>query len=282
MNKRFTFECIADMVEAAMTPANQPRALLNIQEGEPADWYGLPSDEPFPLARLAELVNRGWDEGRKALLEAINAVTPPSPVNIKRRPVWADQGDEIDMQRVWSGQLDQAWRRTTKNNVGASRRNITVTVDAIAQGDAKAETMFWRGAAAVVLADVLTSAGYAVQMVTAFRGSVPGGNEVSVRVVVKPYAQMFDLASAAAGMALPGFFRGIGHAWGYGHLDMGKDITQSGWCVEAVDYPDVSDLARGGILFIADQAIQKREQAEAWVNQCVSDLESGSGAMGNE
>jgi hypothetical protein len=61
------------------------------------------------------------------------------------------------------------WHMTTKQiSTGPSR--IRIIVDSIAPAVEEADRMRWRGVAALKLADILTSAGYTVQVESAFTG----------------------------------------------------------------------------------------------------------------
>lgn len=291
-----TFDSVEAFALAAATPGRPARAGLaaamhaDFASGLPADWVlcpgvdkrGASTTAVVTLEALVRMVNTGWDAGRDRLTqfaESLAAIVP-QPQDIRRRPVWADQGDEVSMERIWSGQLDQAWRATPRSGYGQSKRQVTVAVDAMVGQMDPAESAFWRGAAGVVLANAATEAGYGVQMLVAFRGL--SKVETVCRVIVKPYMGGFDLATASA-MALPGFFRGLGHAWGFGHLVLGDEVGAGGWVQAPLGYADVSDLAEGSALFIAGQTVNTEADAAGWVTEAVAELDgSEGGGLGNE
>lgn len=274
---RYTFADLVQFTEMAVKPKAGGRSYGGSYGPE---WLGLKPGQGYSVQAVAKIVNEGWQDGADRLKAAVKALSPPVPVNIRRRPAWGEQGDEVCMDRVRAGRLDQAWRFTPRTAVGSGKRNVTVVVDSIAAAVIGADTMFWRGAAAVSLAETLTDAGYNVQMVSAFRGQCQ--DTVVCRVVVKPYTAPFDLLTAAACLAMPGFFRCLGHAWGYGHLVLNREIFGGGWYVDQLQDGDVADLADGSVLFIADQNICDAAQAQAWVDDCVTNLQSDEGNMGTE
>lgn len=286
----YTFPDLVTFTEAARDRSKQTnRALASQHEasvvGRETKWYGLEGTfkgHTVPLADVVKLVNDGWEDGMKRLTAALKAITPPTPMNIRRMPAWGDHGDEVNMDRVRTGNLETAWRFTPKRAVGVAKRNVTIVVDSIASHGIPAEQMFWRGAAAVTLADALTNAGYSVQLLSAFRGDGLHGEAVVCRVMVKDYHAPFDLQTAAACLACPAFFRAIGVAWGFGNLPVGQ-VHSGAWSVyNALKTADVLDIASGSILHITPQTVSTKEQAQAWVEECVNTMASDEGAMGNE
>jgi hypothetical protein len=253
-------------------------------QGQESEWYGVEGrNRPFTLAALFDLAQSGWKHGSDKLQQTIEKLTPPTPINIRRKPRWGESGEELNVDRALLGQWDAAWRYTPRCAVGAGKRNVTVVVDCIAPGVTDADEMFWRGAAATALADCLSEAGYAVQLVSAFKGTTMGmGDDVVARVIVKPYSAPFDQQTAAAAMALPGFFRGFAHAWGFGHLKLGKQIMDGGWYAEDLNEADVADLSDGAAMFVAHQNIRSAKDAQEWVEGCVTNLQPDAGNLGTE
>lgn len=156
----------------------------------------------------------GWAEGASLVQEVGVGIVPPAPTSIRRRATNADAGDEVDMQRVWNGDLDHAWRRTSRRQSSAQRR-VRIVVDCIQSCGIDPDGMARRGAAAIKLADVLTEAGYSVQLSVAFHG--PAERSFKLGVVVKPYEAPVDITTLCAAGAHPAFFRILGHGWGELH-----------------------------------------------------------------
>ena len=109
--------------------------------------------------------NGAWPYGQKLVAEMIEQlahVKLPQPVSLKRRPRWSeDGGDEICMDRVRSGQGD-CWRTMSRQSTQATK-TIAIVVNDVASGSKESSDILWRGAAGVVLANILENAGYRVE-----------------------------------------------------------------------------------------------------------------------
>ena len=86
-----------------------------------------------------------------------------------------------------------------------------------ANANVTGETLFWRGAAALVIADALTAAGYNVEIIAGISGEgVHSNGDNSIRlshtVTVKPATAPLDKNALAAVVALSGYFRVFGFA----------------------------------------------------------------------
>jgi hypothetical protein len=76
----------------------------------------------------------------------------------KRRHM--DSGDDLDMTRVWNGQLDTAWSKPVKEpRMSASQRYATIYVDSATSGATSAHDTLWRAATAMCMIEVLTRMG---------------------------------------------------------------------------------------------------------------------------
>lgn len=128
------------------------------------------------VGKFREFANGGWADGAKRMREAIGEVEAPIAEDIRRRPRWGEDGDEIDMQRVWTGELDRAWFGCKPAN-GCAPKYVRLLVHVGALSSVSAEQMFYRGAACSILADALEEAGYRVEIVAYSRSnSVEAGS----------------------------------------------------------------------------------------------------------
>ena len=161
-------------------------------------WHGLErgiTSKP----QVARIMNEGWSEGAARLTQALDSISIPPAQSVRRRREWGDQGDELDMQRVYNGALDQAWRRMSRRR-GSGRRRVHVFTDICAPNQITADALFWRAAATVKLVDLLSKAGYNVEMSAHIRLS-ERRNKVHVSYTVKPALGPLDLASVAGAVA---------------------------------------------------------------------------------
>lgn len=234
------------------------------------EWLGAPSFDTLQK-RLLE----GWSEGSKRLLEI--ATRDINPASIRRRRVRADQGDEVDMQAIWRGDLGRAWTRTRRQN-RTGVRSVSIIVNLGASCAVDADRLFWRGASALKLASALIEAGYSVAIygaAAAKNADVDGKVDAVQFVSIKDEDQPLDLDRLAALTAMPGFFRtslfaGICKAadlrgksadWGLGKP--GEDLLPK--AVEML--PMIPQTA-----FIQDP-VSDRKSAEAWIDKVLGQIE---------
>jgi hypothetical protein len=176
----------------------------------------------------AAILETGWPEGAErlqVLTGKLSAQLPPAK-SIRRRLAWADDGDEICRDRLQSGQLEQCWRTMRRAPFVAPQ---TVAIETTWGGhySQTAEELFWQGAAAAVLTDILKDAGYRVE-VYANRVSKRCGHHHCIRVKVKEADMPMRLDGMAAVLCHAGIFRTFGflcieqaefdvNGWGHGH-----------------------------------------------------------------
>lgn len=238
------------------------------------EWCGLDANAgPSPTEATIALARNGWAEGVNLLSDVPTDKDPPTPRTIRRRLRWGDYGDDVDMQRIWAGQLETAWRRPTKAQANGPAR-VRIIVDSIAYGSEDSASMRWRGVAALRLSDALTEAGYSVQVESGFTalGSDDANNKYVLRTIVKPYEAPLDLAALAATTALPAFFRALGHEW---HLIAAPgQIISNSFFVDPLEVKFFADANDAAPLVLATSAIKTAESAVEWVRKSIQQIES--------
>lgn len=217
-------------------------------------------------------IEEGWPQGVKLMGGTSSLIDLPIPRSIRRRMAWTDHGDEIEMQRVWAGNIDQAWRRSIRmDSVGPQR--VRILVDSIASGAMDAETMAWRGIAAMRLCDLLTDAGYNVQVESVFTGRADG-KYYHLSVTVKEYQAPLDLASLSATTALPSFFRALGHEWHY--IAAPKSIGENyGYSLPGTQLEHFKTDDCVTTFLVED--VNNAEDAASWIKNAVHKLENIAG-----
>jgi hypothetical protein len=125
------------------------------------EWFGR--DFQFPWEPLDHITRpdmralRNYVEPmRRALTESI-----PLPYRKRRRSAWADDGNEVDIDRAKAG-------RPCFRNLGhvmqVGHATIGLLVDLGISADVKGADLYWRGAVALALCDRLESQGYSVEV----------------------------------------------------------------------------------------------------------------------
>lgn len=222
------------------------------------NWYGAGCKTGADVQRL---MRQGWSDGIAKIDKLRDDLSHVEmvPITRKRKMIRTDAGDELNMAHVYQGRLDTAWT-TTRRQVTRGPQKIDLCVNMICSGAEDADVLFWRGAAAAVLADLLETSGYMVRLVVGFGGQHDTGR-VSCRITVKDYGMPLDI-SATSATILPGFFRALGHAWV--PATSTKRVNNPGMYVKEVDY-------EAGELKLSHN-VRDRNSAIAFVNKTIADL----------
>ena len=239
------------------------------------EWYGLENEmegDTCEFRVMTRLMREGWENGVNLMSEVESQIELPQARSLKRRRIRSDQGDDVDMQRIYSGNLDTAWSKMKRQFCRGPMR-LRIVIDAISIGGVDADDMKWQGVAAMKLTDVLTAAGYSVQVESAFHGkggrsAQEGDGERDLRVIVKNYSSPLELHTLATTTALPGFFRCLGHTWAGGSMSVPR--------LQESQVQDPNDPAP---VFIADQGIRCASTAAAWVQRTLTELETRLGLI---
>lgn len=141
------------------------------QGGMPREkaWYGVDGG-PEEIERM---LREGWPEGTKRTIKALGSITDSSVglLSTRRRLRWQDEGDDIDITRVYSGDLDRAWLGTNREQrYDPTHGMLTIICNISANGSREANEFFWRGAAALALAHAAEASGRRVEIL-AYRWS---------------------------------------------------------------------------------------------------------------
>jgi len=107
-----------------------------------------------------------FEPGVRRIEELSRTVQAPAPRSRRRKPKRSAQGDDLDIQRVWQGDLEHAWTEFKREQtIGPSR--ILLVVDVGANCHVLAESMARRGTVALSLATKLQAAGFVVSLIAA-------------------------------------------------------------------------------------------------------------------
>lgn len=177
-------------------------------------WWGIPGG----LRQVMEVTKHGWKDGLEKMRRTLGKLEADFPrVRAKkRRKVRRGQGNELDIHRVYAGDLPRAWNATEKVEVFPGRKRgkkVTIAVEMSASGGRHGEQLFWRGATATFLAERLTNAGYSVEVqgVITNTDAYPNGPRGSVvSITLKAYDQRLNLESLVCATGLSGFYRYYG------------------------------------------------------------------------
>lgn len=269
------FDSMEEFMGAALNPPVGNRMRDNWRcwneghSGSNSSWFGLQDEPTFGRGNVrtpdvCKLVSSGWIKGADRILKAFEQIVcNTTPKIVRRQRIRADQGDALDIHAVYSGNLDRAWDKCAPRDARGARR-VTIVNDALASGGEDSERMFWRGAAVCALTDKLLHAGYAVQVISGWRGGLDCGGAIC-RVQVKGFSAPLDALTLAAGVALPAFFRSIGHAWGCGWAEHHSGTGFSVYGLAAMP---------GEILMSNSSGIYDAATASKWITEQINLLEA--------
>ena len=101
------------------------------------------------------------------------------------RSVYGDEGDEVDMDRIYAGEDDTAWRRIVRHETMRQSRVVTVDVNIICTAWTAQEDFVWNGVQTAVIVDALEAEGYRVEVNALQALSMNNGVRFCSRVRIK-------------------------------------------------------------------------------------------------
>ena len=238
---------------------------------EAESWLGAPD-----VKTLNERLRKGWADG-VARLSEISTKELGSPMSVRRRRVKADQGDEVDMQAVWRGDLSRSWSKARRaNRVGS--RSVSIIINIGDNCGRDSSQLFWRGASALKVAEQLSQAGYNVALygVAACQGiDTSGKQKVAQFVEIKSEDAPLDMDKLAALTAMSGFFRTslfVGICYATSKADRNTDDGLGrNWhegieqCLKTLPIPQNA---------IIQDPVLSKESAEQWIDKVLTQIES--------
>ena len=126
-----------------------------------------------------------------------------------RKLVWKDQGDEIDIHRVYCGQLDTAWRGQGTTPKEKREKYVHMLIDLQGHCAINAVDSFWRTAVATYIYQKLEAAGYRTKITVCAISTNRYDQYEGVTtnsIDIKGYDQKVNPAKLAA-MSHLGFYR---------------------------------------------------------------------------
>ena len=188
-----------------------------------------------------------WPDGSKKLRvierELGDAVTTLTLSDCRRRPVWSDQGDEVDIHRVLGGQLDTAWHTTKRNGSGLAPV-VSLVCSWGGNASRSTEELMWSMAATLVAAKILEGSGYSVEIMACILSDQYKSGDTVTAVKLKDADFPLEFETLASVSCFAGVFRSYGFAaigleekikvgGGYGsHINSIDSFEASKWELE--------------------------------------------------
>lgn len=179
------------------------------------------SGKSFYLGRLKSIhsvdkrLEKGWKDGSdKALALADGLKNKISqPLSIRRKLKWSDDGDEFDRERLNDGHFDTCWR-TTHREIAVAVPVITIAMALGGNANVNHEELFWSGASALALCQVLEEAGYQTSLTaiapTRYGYGVSEGRYQAMCITVKRAGEYMRSDALASVICLGATYRTYG------------------------------------------------------------------------
>lgn len=194
--------------DAPTHPENTHRERHSHIDGGDAAWYGgLRSD-----SEAREILTGGWVDGVSRLndLRRDLGEIPTAKCRV-RRVRFADQGDDLVIDRAMRGDWDQAWRTSRREQTSGPQ---TIELFTLYGGACSldADEIFYKGAVATVVADALENAGYSVRLVASFmhRDTSKSSRVGRSDIILKEASEPLRIDGVASVLCHAGIFRSYG------------------------------------------------------------------------
>ena len=267
---RCEFESITDTVNDALTDYAQNEYNRQIVNSGMADrltgyskWVSNFTKETFmqalsdPSKHLLDMV----DMMRKKLVDEI--AVPYSPRRrIRRGQEW---GEDLDADR-WMIRDMNPWDRNVRES--QPRRTVTIGCNLVVAADIRPKQLLYRGAAALALADILTSRGLnvGIALFRATKNPTSAVGKAVFRYMAKDHLMPLDVSAVAFAMCEIAFIRIVGIYGGSRHLP--------GTLSEGMGTPIMLPNAdRAGLDYIIDADVLCKVSAEQWLRGCLVESE---------
>jgi len=174
--------------------------------GNDPGWYGVRS-----LEELREKMEKGSKEHASRVSDMYATLRGSLPTKMlqlpdrRRRARWREEGDELDREAVYRGELDRAWRRMEREP--GSVPVVTVVFQWGANSNRAADDLFWSGALATLLTDHLIATGHDVELLGLDYIEHDRGVHTCTLIDMKTAQEPLRVGTLATATAVPAVYR---------------------------------------------------------------------------
>jgi hypothetical protein len=115
---------------------------------------------------VKKVSQEAWEEGREVIQrfkeDLLKADIPDIKSRKRRFTLDGEEGDEIDMERLYAGETD--FFRSSEREDSEGPGEVTIVIDPSAPWHVDSDNLFWRGAVALALTEILEERGYNVEL----------------------------------------------------------------------------------------------------------------------
>lgn len=216
------FDSILEVIEGDFSKQDNSYEINNYLKGDvDSQKYGSTNKTHEEVIKHALIGDEILLVDLKKKIDVLNKVTGKNTMDYeqkiqssRRRRCFADQGDELDIEKVYNGELDTCWSKTQRIEFDTSHKFVTLFIENGANWNEDVTDSFWRSAIAVFLTSELEKAGKSVRIVVGSTGNrcfIKNRKLLSCSMTVKEYNQRVSLERVSA-MTHLGFFRTLNFA----------------------------------------------------------------------
>ena len=192
---------------------------------------------------------------------------------------YGEEGEELDMQAVWAGDLDHAWLGYERRNQNDLKTRVHIMADVGGNANVNASELKWPGIVAAALAKKAMDNNFDVKITACSygEGRNSGSSYCLNTITLKHYDSLMSLANLAPIM-LPALFRAVmfraffssagKHKVGYG-LGMTRKVTEP--LARAAMGSDMDD---GTLIMVP--ALRSQSEATDFYNKSIKTLKENS------
>ena len=178
--------------------------------GAAGHWLGEPGKS---VEEIDAMLSVGWQDGAMKIDEMADSMSLPIPkINKNRRKARrGSSGDELDIHRVLSGQLDRSWRQMAKARQTKGNKLMRIFCEIGGDWKRSADSLFLAPALAVAISRHMEGKGISTELVAcSYISDVyqesRGDSDVYTEIRLKEFGFRVNLASLAV-VAHAAFFR---------------------------------------------------------------------------
>lgn len=178
-----------------------------------ASWYGVQGRTTKQMIELSVIGDHELYSDVKKMSDQIQtSISLDDNFNIvpvkRRKRVYGDFGNEIDIHRVNQGKFESAWQKTITEKIDQEHNLICLLIDIGANCNISARDMLWTSAATLKICEIFEAAGKNVKIIvgSGATGATHSNYNMTVTCCVKEYNYHLNPERLAA-MSHVGFFR---------------------------------------------------------------------------
>jgi hypothetical protein len=226
--------------------------------------------KPKNVTTVSEWLRGGWPEGVEMIHRELGHIELPEMTDIRRRVHWASEGDTLNVERLYGGDMERCWGQYSRGTV---RRPPPIHIFCDISVNCGSEALFWRGATQFAFVEAAVAAGHrvAVEQVINIEGLTASGSGFLAVTRVKDFDGAFNPSALAAISSNTASMR----LTDFGHC---THVPENIHCYGGVCSLDMSRITSRGLVdprahtLLVPNRIQNKTMAQEWLRTACDDL----------